>query len=741
MAQNQGRRSSKRAEAPMRRFREMHYHRFQLGTRSNIHGACLMRSLLPVRLPRPHTMQMIYTHPPPGVGFQRLSLPQEQEAKDQASYMRMAGEHEQAVMGEIAEERERTAQWLSSNKAIARTHVVVATQSGLQFFVAGFGYWNILDIDLKLTSESCVGVKAFEMWAGVTAEAEASATSAQNAGEEPKGDDSEEEPVSAESEQMAELPVLIIALTTYVKRPSEIKNRTTDELGMYRLYALGAESLPALSQEFVDKHALTTQEPLSEGSTSSRSESRSPLPHHPKQDPRSVPRTDTGSQPGLATSPPADVVSMSQADGSGGSFGSDVGVAVSGNTSAAKTQREDVLPINTYAYLEERLFSLKVNERTAFLDLDYLPFRISQDVAQGMPAVLLVAGNDNKVHRYALGSDRIVEIEPLLCPKTDVPLTFTAFDARVIGPYHVQITAHQEFAVALQASRALSSAEMAIEAEKGGDGDPALRRRLLIADEEVYDAAPILTTVFTPEAKQLDRTAFDYAITHLVRLAARKEERGGGIVAGDIYDSNWPIGTMGAAPSRRGAVALEADDDVKQPRVHAMIGFVGEDAVVYHDVAVAGLDPVPTLVGGVACKVPDTAPHISGRLGGLGGVFSLPGSAKEGLITSVHFDDLDYSGTKEIIVGTVSGAVLIYKEVEGSGYMLVWKRRFPAPAYGIFSVDINCDGANELVVVTLLGVHVMQPNLSLVRAKLLRQLILAKKADIGDDDSGSITSE
>ncbi|KAJ2063390.1 hypothetical protein GGI17_001751 [Coemansia sp. S146] len=729
MAQNQGRRSSKRAEAPMRRFREMHYHRFQLGTRSNIHGACLMRSLLPVRLPRPHTMQMIYTHPPPGVGFQRLSLPQEQEAKDQASYMRMAAEHEQAVMGEIAEERERTAQWLSSNKAIARTHVVVATQSGLQFFVAGFGYWNILDIDLKLTSESCVGVKAFEMWAGVAATATAAAT-AQNAGEEPKGDDSEGGPSEAESEQMAELPVLIIALTTYVKRPSEIKNRTTDELGMYRLYALGAESLPALSQEFVDKHALTTQEPLAEGSTSSRSESRSP---------------------GL------DVAPMSQADASVGSFGSDIGAAVSGNTSAARTQREDVLPINTYAYLEERLFSLKVNERTVFLDLDYLPFRISQDVAQGMPAVLLVAGNDNKVHRYALGRDRIVEIEPLLCPKTDVPLTFTAFDARVIGPYHVQITAHQEFAVALQASRALTSAEMALEAEKGGDGDPALRRRLLIADEEVYDAAPILTTVFTPEAKQLDRTAFDYAITHLVRLAARKEEKGGGIVAGDIYNSNWPIGTMGAAPSRlghRGRPAYDDDNDddddddgggggggKQQPRVHAMIGFVGEDAVVYHDVAVAGLDPVPTLVGGVACKVPDTAPHISGRLGGLGGVFSLPGSAKEGLITSVHFDDLDYSGTKEIIVGTVSGAVLIYKEVEGSGYMLVWKRRFPAPAYGIFSVDINSDGANELVVVTLLGVHVMQPNLSLVRAKLLRQLILAKKADIGDDDSGSIASE
>ncbi|KAJ2443564.1 hypothetical protein GGF42_006584 [Coemansia sp. RSA 2424] len=726
MAQNQGRSTtSKRAEAPMRRFREMHYHRFQLGTRSNIHGACLLRSHLPVRLPRPHTMQMIYRHPPPKVGFRRLELPQEHEARDQASYARLVSEHEQAVMGEIAEERARTAQWLGSNRAIARTHVVVATQSGLQFFVAGFGYWNVLDMNLNLTSESCVGVKAFEMWAASAPQKSA--------------DDKQDE-------QMAELPVLIVALTTYVKRPNEIRNRATDELGSYRLYALGADSLPPLSQEFVDRHALRPQESVLEGSSDcsrshSHSESMSPPQRWPTQLPPTVPLTETESLPGFATSPQLDMAAGLLADGG---FGSDNGGEMmgAGDIPGGKdTQAEAalLLPINTYAYLEERLFSLKVNERTAFLDLDYLPFRISQDVAPGMPAVLLVAGNDNKVHRYALGCDRIVEIEPLLCPKTDVSLTFTAFDARVIGPYHVQITAHQEFAVALQASRALTSDEMASEeekeeAEKKGSGrrDPALRRRLLIADEEVYDAAPILTTVFTPEAKQLDRTAFDYAITHRVRERKEGEE---GIVAGDVYDSNWPIGTMGAAPSRvvgMGQAPPSLPPPIHPPpppRVHAMIGFVGEDAVVYHDVVVAGLDPVPTLVGGVACKVPDTAPHIAGRLGGLGGVFSLPGSAKEGLITSVHFDDLDYNGIKEIIVGTVSGAVLIYKEVEGSGYMLVWKRRFPAPAYGIFSVDINSDGANELVVVTLLGVHVMQPNLSLVRAKLLRQLILARDAE------------
>ncbi|KAJ2326178.1 hypothetical protein GGH92_010298, partial [Coemansia sp. RSA 2673] len=313
-----GRGGSKRGEAAMRRFREMHYLRFRLGTRSNIHGACLLRSQLPVRLPRPHTMQLIYEYPPPGVGFRRFSASAwQEEARDQASFGLLASEHEAAVRAQIVSERARTAQWLRSNKAAARTHAVVATQSGLHFFVAGFGYWNILDINLNLVSESCVGVKAFETWATIEEEGE-------NDGKE------------------AALPVLIIALTT-------------------------------------------------EG----------------KQRPR-----------------------------------------------------------------------------------------------------LLGAGTDNRVHRYALGSNGIVEIEPLLCPKTDVALTFTAFDARVIGPYHVQITAHQEFAVALQASCAEDSGESAAQGQQ--------RRRLLIADEEVYDAAPILTTIFTPEANQVDRTAYDYVVTHCV---------------------------------------------------------------------------------------------------------------------------------------------------------------------------------------------------------------------------------
>ncbi|KAJ2161585.1 hypothetical protein GGF46_001355 [Coemansia sp. RSA 552] len=546
-------------DASVRRFREAHYHRFRLGTRSNIHGTCVLRSRLPVRLPRPHSMQQLYKHAPPGVGPAR-------ESSDSAA---------------IDDERRRVGQWLAAGRGDPRTHVVVAMQTGLLFVVAGFGYWNMLDIDLHLSNEACVGVKAFEV---------------------PGGDGEA-------------LPAVVVALTTYVKRSSE--TRETDESGSYCLYALGAESLPPLAEGKVEAGA---------------------------DDPESGPEERA---------------------------------------------------FNGYAYLEERLFALGVTAATPRIDLGYLPFRISHDVAPGRAPVLLVAGNDKQVHRYALGSDGIVEIEALLCPKTDVEMTFTAFDARVIGPYHVQITAHQEFAVALQASIAAAAAAGPDAATEGTDAaEPGSVRKLLVADEEVYDAAPVLTTVFTPDTGCGDRTAFDYAVTH--RLA-----HGPPLGAGEVYNAKWPLG--GADIST-----------VTAPRVHALVAFVGEDAVVYRDVPVAGLDPAPTLVG---------SSGGANQPGRRGGVYALGSSSREGLVTAVHFDDVDLDGTKEVIVGTVSGAVLIYKDVGVHGYALVWRRRFPAPVYGIFSADINGDGANELVVVTLVGVHIMQPNLAHVRAKLLRRLL------------------
>ncbi|KAJ1645840.1 hypothetical protein LPJ64_002595, partial [Coemansia asiatica] len=213
-------------ETTQSRFREVHFHRFVLGSRSNVHGACLLRSRLPVRLPRPHTMQLRYDHPPPGVGYRRLTVPEWSEDIDQATFERMVLEHRRLALAHINDECEKTAKCIKANKDVTRTHVAVATQSGLLFFVAGFGYWNVLDIDLKLKNESCVGVKAFETMVDRDGEDEddpvLQETQEKLAGSENSADTSDKQK-EGPSQRAKGLPVTVIALTTYVKGSADGK--------------------------------------------------------------------------------------------------------------------------------------------------------------------------------------------------------------------------------------------------------------------------------------------------------------------------------------------------------------------------------------------------------------------------------------------------------------------------------------------------------------------------------------
>ncbi|KAJ2412454.1 hypothetical protein GGF47_006083, partial [Coemansia sp. RSA 2524] len=336
---------------------------------------------------------MIYTHPPPGIGHRRGVLPQWQEAPDQATFARVAQEHTRTVIREINDERRRVAQWLAAHRAIARTHVIVATQSGFHFFVAGFGYWNVLDIDLCLQNESCVGVKAFEV--GVSGDATP---------EQADDDDTE-------SIDQTQLPVLIIALTTYVKRSNETKNDVVDESGSYRLYALGADSLPPLTPEFIEKHALRTDQAPIEKEPKEKKPADSAVSDD-LGDLHTVTLAQRANTLPVTSSTADDVVTPQRCTSDNQT--QTLAEEFTDTTSKQSSNTIRDLPMNSFAYLEERLFSLAVTENRLGLDLDYLPFRISQDVSDGMPPVLLVAGNDNRVHRYALGRGQIIEIEPLL---------------------------------------------------------------------------------------------------------------------------------------------------------------------------------------------------------------------------------------------------------------------------------------------------------------------------------------
>ncbi|XP_060072019.1 KICSTOR complex protein kaptin-like [Ylistrum balloti] len=69
-------------------------------------------------------------------------------------------------------------------------------------------------------------------------------------------------------------------------------------------------------------------------------------------------------------------------------------------------------------------------------------------------------------------------------------------------------------------------------------------------------------------------------------------------------------------------------------------------------------------------------------------------------------------------------------------YKLLWQRSFASPVVGVDRVDIMGDGMDDMVVVTLRGVHVIQPELREVAQVCLEQLrnLVSSKESSEDDD-------
>ena len=80
-----------------------------------------------------------------------------------------------------------------------------------------------------------------------------------------------------------------------------------------------------------------------------------------------------------------------------------------------------------------------------------------------------------------------------------------------------------------------------------------------------------------------------------------------------------------------------------------------------------------------------------------------------GLVANV----VAFDGQPELLVGTYGGQVLAYRAVETSPstaplYALAWRHELAHPVCGVHAIDVTRDGVRELVVQTLLGVHVLQ---------------------------------
>ncbi|CAO3625427.1 unnamed protein product [Cunninghamella blakesleeana] len=101
----------------------------------------------------------------------------------------------------------------------------------------------------------------------------------------------------------------------------------------------------------------------------------------------------------------------------------------------------------------------------------------------------------------------------------------------------------------------------------------------------------------------------------------------------------------------------------------------------------------------------------------------LPQSTLYDSVLCSHAMDVDWDGEREIMIGTYGRQVIIYKQVAGTqDYNVLWRRQFAYPIYRITHFDLNCDGLDELLVTTMYGVHILQPNMWKAKARLLQVL-------------------
>ncbi|CAO3608654.1 unnamed protein product [Mucor fragilis] len=125
----------------------------------------------------------------------------------------------------------------------------------------------------------------------------------------------------------------------------------------------------------------------------------------------------------------------------------------------------------------------------------------------------------------------------------------------------------------------------------------------------------------------------------------------------------------------------------------------------------------------VTCAIEQAIVYRSIDTDGLSTSKTLPLSGNFDSVLCSHVMDVDWDGEKEILIGTYGRQVLIYKQVSGTQiYTVLWKRQFAYPIYRMTHLDLNRDGLDELIVTTMYGVHIFQPNMKKAREKLLEVL-------------------
>ncbi|XP_019868581.1 KICSTOR complex protein kaptin isoform X2 [Aethina tumida] len=93
---------------------------------------------------------------------------------------------------------------------------------------------------------------------------------------------------------------------------------------------------------------------------------------------------------------------------------------------------------------------------------------------------------------------------------------------------------------------------------------------------------------------------------------------------------------------------------------------------------------------------------------GLSDYLTLPRHDRTSILTSCEIADINFDGQKEILIGSSSQEILLYKYIENKGWKLDELRKFASPILGVKYVDITGDGVKELIVFSMKGIHILQ---------------------------------
>ncbi|XP_001624376.2 KICSTOR complex protein kaptin isoform X2 [Nematostella vectensis] len=158
-------------------------------------------------------------------------------------------------------------------------------------------------------------------------------------------------------------------------------------------------------------------------------------------------------------------------------------------------------------------------------------------------------------------------------------------------------------------------------------------------------------------------------------------------------DHDGPITAVNVFPWQHDDLNTSSPDmsvDKPSPEYHLLVCCATEPCVIYTNIISQGLSQIVVL----------------------------PDSDKFDCVLCTCMADVDWDGNKELLLGTYGQELLVYKFGSTStgqstilDLKLMWRRSFSSPLYAIQYLDMTGDGLREVVVASLLGVHILQHKL------------------------------